>query len=305
MHLVVGVRAIVLFASSASAALIGRQSGTTIATLPNDAWIESIFARSNGQLLLSRLDTPELWTLDPSAKQTSKLAGFPNALGLTGITEISPDVFAVVSGNMTVKGSISYTPGTWGVWKVDLTSSDPKTTFVKQIPEAGFLIGVTPFNNDTVLVADAGKGSLYQLSISTGAYSVVLSDATMKAASNAPIAEGIHGIKYSNGTVYFTNTFGNGFYKVAIDPTTGKSTSSVTPVLASVTNPEDFVLGADGSAFMATLSAGVIKVTPDGKSSRVVSTSSPSSCAFGRGAGDKGTLYISTSSGTVSSIDAR
>jgi DNA-binding beta-propeller fold protein YncE len=243
-----------------------------------------------------------LWSLDPTTKDISKVVGFTDALGLTGIAEVAPDVFVIAAGNSTTK-DISYTPGTWGLWKVDLTGATPQARFINPIPEADFLIGITPFNNDTVFIADAGKGALYQLSVSTGAYSVILQDPTMKAASGA-FAEGLHGLKYHGGYVYYTNTFGNGFYKVQIDPATGKTTGSPVVVIAAISNPEDFAIGPDGSAFVATIGSGILKVTTDGNLRKVADVASASSVVFGRGATDRSILYVSTSAGTVSSIVA-
>jgi hypothetical protein len=301
MRLSCFTQGLALFTCVASAGLIKRQSVSTIATLPSGAWIEVVVARSNGQLLLNRLDTPELWTLDPTTQKSSKVVGVTNALGLTGITEISPDVFVVIAGNFTTK-TISYTKGTWGVWKVDLTGAAAKATHIAQVPEADFLIGTTPFNNDTVFIADGGKGALYQLTVSTGAYSVVLQDPTMLASSSAPIAEGLHGLKYTGGYLYYTNTFGNGFYKLKIDPATGKPTGAPIGIAPTLSEPEDFIIAPDGSAYIATLAEGIVKVTPDGKWSTAVNFTAPSSVAFGKSDKDKSTLYISSSSGTVSSL---
>jgi hypothetical protein len=241
--------------------------------------------------------------LDPITKQTTKLLSFSGAQGLTGITEVAPDIFAVISGNATVKGAISIKSGTWGVWKVDLTGSAPKATLVKVVPESGFFIGITPLNNDTVFIADAGKGSIYKFSLSTGQYSIAVSDASLTAPSGSLIEEGVHGLKYHDGYLYYTNTFGNGFGKIKVDPATGATNGAIIKSSGSFQAPEDFAIGPDGSAYIAQLSGGnVIKVTSEGQSSTVARVSSCSSCAFGRTDKDKNTLYISTSGGAVLSV---
>lgn len=177
---------------------------------------------------------------------------------------------------------------------------------VKEVPEAGFLIGATVFNNDTVFVADAGSGALYRISMSTGEHSVVLQDPTMKAPAGSFINEGIHGVKYvpQTGSVYFSNTFGSSISKFDVDRTTGKPIvfSGVTTITAKVETPEDLVV-IDGTAFAMSLGGGgIFKVTPNGKSSKLVDVVSGSSVAFGRGATDKKTLYFSNSSGAISAV---
>ncbi len=287
-------------AHSPRGAVAARQSASSIYKLPGSAWIENLVVRPNGQLLLARLDTPELWSYDPAAKTGAKVVGFSGALSLTGIAELTPDVYAVITGNFSTRG-FSVKSGSWAVWTVDLTGAAPKATLVKLVPESGFFIGVTPLDKDNVLIADAGKATLYKMQLSTGAYSVVLTDASMKAPAQGSLVEGVHGLKYSNGTAYFTNTFGGGFYKVAIDAASGKATDK--PVqIASLNMAEDFVLAPDGSGafYVAQPNANAVaKITADGRSSKAATASSCSSVAFGRGATDKSTLYIATTNGAV------
>lgn len=71
---------------------------------PNETWIENLSVRSNGQILVTLLTTPDLYQVDPLGKTKPILIQrFSNALGLLGITEIEEDVFVVVAGNYTVK----------------------------------------------------------------------------------------------------------------------------------------------------------------------------------------------------------
>ncbi|CAK7212165.1 hypothetical protein SCUCBS95973_001349 [Sporothrix curviconia] len=293
-------------ARPASSGLASRQAASSIYKLPGSAWIENLVIRPNGQLLLARLDVPELWSYDPATKAGTQVVGFTDALSLTGITEVSPDVYAVVTGNFSTRG-FSVKAGSWAVWTVDLTGAAPKATQVKLVPESGFFIGVAPLDKSNILIADAAKATLYQMNLGTGAYSVVLTDASMKAPAQGGLVEGIHGLKYANGTAYFTNTFGGGFYKVpiAFDATTGKAsaaTAAKPAEIAALTMAEDFILAPDGSGsyYVAQPNANAVtKITPDGKSSKAATAASCSSVAFGRGASDKNVLYIATTNGAV------
>jgi hypothetical protein len=292
-----------IFGPLASAALIGRQSAATsiYKSTSSGAWIEGMAVRSNGDILLNRLDVPELWSVDPVTKMGTNLLNFTGAASLAGITEISPDVFAVVTGSFNTK-SFAVKAGSWSVYKVDLTGATPTQTLVKNVPESGFFVGLTTFNNDTIFIADAGKGSLYKMTISTGDYSVVITDPSMKAPSGALIQEGIHGIKYFNGNVYFSSTFGNTFNKVAIDPVTVKA-GAVTTIVSNLQGPEGFAIGPDGTSYLAVMTSGqVLKITPDGKSTLASSVASCTCVSFGRTDKDNSTLYVATSSGALFSI---
>ncbi|KUJ11464.1 uncharacterized protein LY89DRAFT_722619 [Mollisia scopiformis] len=285
------------FTSLATAHLIPRQAPASV--YKGSGWIEFLVVRSNGDLLVNHLDKPEIWSLDSTTKAATKLATFANATSTTGITEYAPDQFAVVTGSFNIT-NISYTQGSWGVWKVDLSGATPKTTLVKEVPESNFWIGITPFNNDTVFIADAGKGAIYKMTLSTGNYSMILQDPTMIAPSGSLITEGIHGIVYNNGYVYYSNTFGNGFYKVKIDATTGKTIGAPIAVVPSMSNPEGFTFGPDGSAYVCSVgNKNIAKITPSGNMTTITDASGCSSVAFGRTAKDKSTLYISTSTGAV------
>lgn len=78
---------------------------------PNETWIENISVRSNGQILVTLLTTPDLYQVDPFGEAKPKLIQrFPNALGLLGITELEEDVFVVVAGNYSLKTGTN-TPG--------------------------------------------------------------------------------------------------------------------------------------------------------------------------------------------------
>jgi len=163
------------------------------------------------------------------------------------------------------------------------------------------VIGAAKFDSDTVFLADAGKGSLYRLSVSTRKYSVAFSDPTMKAPAGSFIDEGIHGIKYFDGHIYFTNTFGSTFNKVKLDGSTGEVSEPVIPITTSgLPDPEDFVIAPDGTAYVATFNNGVYRVSPKGEPSKYIGVGSQSSSvAFGRLEGDKDVVYISSNTGDI------
>src|SRR2546429_191408 len=67
---------------------------------PNSTWIENLAVRPNGNLLVTILNTPELYQVDPlDPREPALIHKFPRALGLLGIAEVDHDVFAVIAGN--------------------------------------------------------------------------------------------------------------------------------------------------------------------------------------------------------------
>src|SRR5436190_22690083 len=95
------------------------ESVTPLYQFPLGSWVENISIRPNGNILLTRLDVPELWEINPLSRSTSYNARlvytFPNATGLTGIAEVAPDVFAVTAGDTTNPAGHA---GAFSIWKV-------------------------------------------------------------------------------------------------------------------------------------------------------------------------------------------
>lgn len=243
------------------------------------------------------MDAAQLYSIDPVTKTGTKLpVTFTGSTSCSGITELTPDVFAVVTGKYSGGKN---TAGSWAIWKVDFTSGAPVASLVKTFADSTMFNGLTTLNNDTVLIGE-GKGSVIRLTISSGESSTAISDASMAPPSSAPIPLGIDGLRYYNGTVYFTNIFKNTFSKVPVDGT-GKATGAITTIWSN-NLADDFTFAPDGSIYVAG-SGKVLKVAPDGKTiSTAFSISSPTSAAFGRTEKDKGTLYVTTSSGSVASV---
>jgi streptogramin lyase len=266
-----------------SAAAVERRqtAGTQVVRL---ASIENVAVRPNGQILATNMNSANLYAVDPVAKTSSTAVVVSGATGLSGIAEVTPDVFAVIGGK--------------GIYKVDFTSGTAKATLVKQITEASNLNGLASFNNDTVLVADAGKGNVYRFSISTGAYSVALSDPTMAPSGSIPF--GIDGIKYSDGVVWYTNIFKNSFHKVPVDAT-GKATGAVTTLWTNLMG-DDLCIGPNGKIYVATNGKNsVVEVDPAvGKPTAIATVSGSTACAFGRTDKDKNVLYVGGGQGVFS-----
>lgn len=86
---------------------------------PYDTYTENLAVRPNGQILETPLNLPQLWLVEPGLPGEAFIAyDFPKVLGLTGIVEYQPDVFAVLTGNFSISTGDPGT-GTWAIWSVD------------------------------------------------------------------------------------------------------------------------------------------------------------------------------------------
>ena len=155
---------------------------------PKNAWLECLTSRSNGDLLVTRYDTGEIWTVNPITEQATLVYAFPagaNVNSSLGIDEYEDDVFAFNAGQVT-PGDRFPIHGTWSVWSIDLKnwtasaangSRAPSVSRIAKVPEALMLNGLTVLNpatttgprakgnasSPTLLLADSTAGILYSI----------------------------------------------------------------------------------------------------------------------------------------------
>ncbi|KAF4637995.1 hypothetical protein G7Y89_g77 [Cudoniella acicularis] len=276
-------------ATLASAGTITKRqaAGAQVAKLTS---IENIAVRSNGQILATSMSSTTIYSVNATAKTSASAIVVSGAAGFSGIGEYLPDQFAVIGGGST---------GTT-IYKIDFSSGKAVSTLVKKIAEASNLNGLAVLNNDTVLVGDAGKGVVYRFTMSTGAYSVAISDPTMVPSGGIPF--GIDGLKYKDGVVWYTNIFKNSFHKVPVDAT-GKATGAVVTLWTNLMG-DDLCFGPSGKIYVATNGKNsLVEVDPAAASptpKAVATVSGSTSCAFGRTESDKDVVYIGGSGGVFS-----
>ena len=166
--------------------------------------------------------------------------------------------------------------------------------------EAQNLNGLSSFDIDTVLVADAGAGSVYRFSMSTGDYSVVLEDPTLAPPAAAPVPFGIDGVLHVNGTVWYTNIFMNSLHRVAVDEA-GKATGAYETLWTDLMG-DDLCAGPNGMIYVATNGGNsVVEVDPAvGTPSQVAQITASTACAFGRTESDANVLYVTAGQGIFS-----
>ncbi|KAJ5181153.1 hypothetical protein N7491_000707 [Penicillium cf. griseofulvum] len=245
-----------------------RPASTVFQLERNGSWFENLAVQSNGNLLVTRIDTPELWSIVPSSNSShpgkgSLLHRFPNAMSTLGIAEIDCDVFAVVVGNLSLP-SITPTPGSFVIWTVNLTSATPEARILTPLPEGQFLDGLTKFSDDLLLISDAAKGTIWRLNTTTGEYSVALSHSSMLPAAGQAVKVGVNGLKVLNNYVYYTSTSQEVYARIPVD---GNATA-VGPVeiITSGFTFDEFILTANGTAYLSTNPQNeLIEVSPRGR----------------------------------------
>ena len=274
-------------------------------------WVENLAVRANGQLIVSRLDQPIIQHVDPftPGKEPVTIYTFPDVEGALGIAEYAPDIFAVITGNVSGTTGKS-TPGSFAVWKIDMRSYyGPNTATVTKItdlPTALLLNGAATLNfiEGTILLADSQAGAVIRVDTSKGTYTVVQEDATMAVNPNGGPPLGINGLRVHDGYLYFTNTGRNIFVRVPIHPDGTAKGAYETLVTNAVGGYDDFAVDVFGEFFLCQGPGNTLaKVTVKGNvgTEQEVAGNATSeaiagntSARFGRTIADLTTLYVTT-----------
>jgi hypothetical protein len=302
---------------------------------PNPTWVENIAVRSNGQLLVTTIGIPgstgpNLYLIDPlsslqnpSSPSTATLVhSFAPFHGVLGITEVEPDHFYVVTGNLSLS-PFAFGTGTYAVQSVDLSSYSASTNtgaVIKEltaIPQAGVLNGATTLDESKglIIIADSEVGAIWQVDVNTGAYSILLQEPEM-AVGTAPPPLGINGVKVLKTAkdsvyIYFDNTSQGLFCRVPLSLSTLQKTGPV-EILETGFSVDDFALDLiEGVAYLAGgdtnsigkigLGGGVVTTVLGGQNETIVE--GPTSVAVGRGPETELVKFVTTNGGFLSPID--
>jgi hypothetical protein len=287
----------------------------TIFQFDNGTWLENIAIRSNGNLLVTLIDRPELYQIDSfhnTSTLVTNLEDEADALSLLGITEMAPDVFMFIAGNFSIARAAS-DPASYSVWQIDFNRGGKceKVSEIEKLPEASFLNGMTALNRreGTVLISDSVRGLVWRLNIWTGKYEVVLEDETMKPAEGTRLVLGINGIRIFEGYLYYVNALQGLFCRVSIDLTTGKA-SGPYEILQTDLPGDDFAISANGVTYITENGGNALErvgadgsrsLTAGGLNSTVVAGAT--SAAFGRTRWDQDVLYVVTSGGQAAPVN--
>lgn len=262
---------------------------------PNGTWLENIAVRPNGNILVSVASRPELWEVTPLAQspgnsQAQLIHRFSHTeMGMvTGITELTSDVFAIIVPNT--------------VWKVNMTVQGQITpTRIATLEDARSLNGMDLLDTErgTVAISDSEAGLVWRLDTNTGDYSVMLEDDTMTPNTKLGPLIGINGLKTLHDYVYYSNTPNQILCRVRVDKDSGNALGPY-EIISKEVMSDDFALSPDGVAYLAGLQERVVtRVSPNGCSDDVAGNRnstvliSATAAAFGRGKNSE-VLYITT-----------
>ena len=216
---------------------------TLLHSFPSNPHLENLAARWNGHLLLSVVSEPLLYDIDPTNPSPRLLHEFAGYTSIGGITEIAPDVFAVIAGN-TSSTTLGGMLGTWSVWSVNMNTPEPTIKLITWIPGGETLNGMTTSNgwySDLVLIADCTLGALWRVNVLTGDYSIAIQNPAFNNTSTS--ARGINGVHVKGRFLYFTNSATGSYARIPITAN-GSAAGQVELLATSPGEYDDFAFGS-------------------------------------------------------------
>ncbi|MBE3046563.1 hypothetical protein IMZ48_29345 [Candidatus Bathyarchaeota archaeon] len=128
-------------------------------------------------MLATHLSDNHIWGIDPNAKTGAALVEVPGVNSTQSIVELADDVLLFTAGNLSP--SMLAVPGSWGVWKVDLsgttnTGQAPVPEKVSNCPGAARMDGIAVWDGSRVLVSDSEGSKVHIIDFTTGACEVAI-----------------------------------------------------------------------------------------------------------------------------------
>ena len=294
-------------------------------------WLGNLAIRDNGSILTTDLFSPFVFQFNPFTfiPSPEPIGPFPNATGLTGITETAPGTFEVVAGNFKNEKNQAQ-PGSLRLYRVSFVqTSSPTITLTGSLNDIPLLNGLVALTSNIVLGSDSASGAVWSIDVRSGKHNKVVQDPLMSPMqSSSPNSSqlGINGLKIrkdSNMTyLYFTNTAKGIIAKLEIDPTSGAPVTADTTADIVATDAgaakgvgfDDFAFSPDdGDVLYACNSRGnsISKVQLGGNPEQTMVAGNlnstlvaePSAAQFGRTKADGDVLYVVTAGGAGGPIN--
>lgn len=294
---------------------------TTIASFPENYFLENIAVRSDNSMLVTVMNQKELWFAPPAPTRAMVEPLLLCRFGqpALGIVEVEPDVFYICTSNI-------YTSHESYLHRIDLRGWTPgaevSPEVVLEFPKpVGALNGCCLIAPNVILIADSVASLIWRVDLAADGSKpmarIWLSHANMANDPNGPMPDqpGVNGVRYAAkaGYLYYTSTSQMLFMRVPVDRATHDPGGE----------PEFVAGGMMGDDFCIDEEAGVAYVTThrqntidrvwldpaanDGSRHSVAGDPftedliGPSAGAWGRNPGDQGRVaYFLTDGGTKS-----
>ncbi|PHH89656.1 hypothetical protein CDD83_5574 [Cordyceps sp. RAO-2017] len=236
----------------------------------NNTFIENLVSTTDGRLLLTSLSTNALMVLDPAEPRPTAqtVLTLANVTGLTGITHLGNDVYAVTGGRPASQPFL-FERGSMRLFVVSL----PLGAVVADMAVEGtaMMNGLASLKPQPhlVLSADSIEGRILRVDTRAQTWDVAFSDDSLKPFNASVFPLGVNGLKYARGHLYYTNSARGTFSRIRVTDR-GLRAGPAEP-LAALEKPatdrfayDDFDLDHRGNAYVSLHPSSVRRVSSRG-----------------------------------------
>ena len=255
------------------------------ASWPAGHFIENLVVRHDGVVFVSLHSHRRIDRYDPGTGAVVEFAGLP--------APVAGLAFDQDGTLWATGGTLGETPGY--VWRV---SSCGAVDEWLQVPDALFMNGCAiATGRRSLLACESVTGRIVAVDLTEPVWESWISDVLLRPTGGA--IPGANGIKLRDGYAWITVTDRNLLLKARIleDGRAGPLEPAADQLRA-----DDFAFGKSGAAYLATHPANtVLRLAGDGTRTTIAGPAQgavgSTACAFGRGPGDAGSLYVTTNGG--------
>ncbi len=204
-----------------------------VATFPVNTFLENLAIAANGDLFVTSHEQGEIFRLDLQGSLTS----YANLGGkVTGISLIQENSLLVNGWNAE------------GVSFVAILDHG-EVQFLRPLPEAMFLNGITPIAAGHYLMADSYRGAIWSFDLATQTVDLWLEHAWLaRSDSNDPFPA-VNGLKCFENFLYLSNTQQKRLLRMPLD---GRLKPQALEIVLEGTNIDDFAFDLEGNLYGAT-----------------------------------------------------
>lgn len=260
--------------------------GRVVATWPAGHFAENVAVDPSGGVFVSLHSHNRVERYDPSdgtVRTFARLHGPVAGLALGG------------GGTLwATGGTVGQVPGF--VWRI---GPDGAAETWCEIPDAVFMNGCTLVADETrLLVCESMTGRILAVDlVDRGRWQVWVADERLRPTGTQ--TPGANGIKIHAGAAVVSVTDRHLVLRI---PLLADGAAGPIEVLAEGLRADDFAIADDGTMFIATHPVQtVMRLAPNGTRTTLAGPADgavgSTACAFGRGAGDRGALYVTTTGG--------
>lgn len=255
-----------------------------VASWPRGHFAENVAVDPDGTVYVTLYSHQRIDRFDPRTRQVDAFARLP--FGPAGLA------FDAAGTLWVTGGVVGQTPG--HVWRIRDGEAEPWV----EIADAVFMNGCTPHpDGRTLLVCESVTGRILAIDQTDKRWQVWLQDGRLlPKSSDMP---GANGIKLRDGWAWISNTAHDRMLRsrIAADGSAG-----ALEVVADNLHGDDFAFAESGAAYIVTHAAhSVVRLGSNGERKTIAGPDQGAvggtACAFGRGAQDRQSLYVTTTGG--------